>query len=78
MNELRGITPVSTLNEKKPTVYCEEHSFFSSYAESLQEVLAAADWTNVLELGNVLFMARETGRKFSFVATVVVLQMRIT
>ena len=79
MNELRGITPASTLNEKRLTVYCEEHSFFTAYAESLQEVLAAADWTNVLELGNVLFLWRgKTGRKFSFVATVVALQMRIT
>ena len=63
MNELRVITPVSTLNEKRLTVYCEEHSFFTAYAESLQEVLAAADWTNVLELGNVLFMARENRKK---------------
>ena len=63
MNELRVITPVSTLNEKRPTVYCEKHSFFTAYAESLQEVLAAADWTNVLELANVLFMARENGKK---------------
>ena len=63
MNELRVITPVSTLNEKRPTVYCEKHSFFTAYAESLQEVLAAADWTNVLELANVVFMARENGKK---------------
>lgn len=63
MNELRVITPASTLNEERPTVYCEKHSFFTAYAESLQEVLAAADWTNVLELGNVLFMARENRKK---------------
>ena len=49
MNELRVITPVSTLNEEEANSFCEKHSFFTAYAESLQEVLAAADWTNVLE-----------------------------
>ena len=63
MNELRVITPVSTLNEKRPAVYCEKHSFFTAYAESLQEVLAAADWTNVLALCTVLFQAWEKRKK---------------
>ena len=63
MNEIRTMTPMPTLNAKGPTVYCEKHSFFTAYAESLQEVLAAADWTNVLELSNVLFLAREKRKK---------------
>ena len=39
MNEFKMMTPAPALNEKKPIVYCEQHSFFSTYAESLQEVL---------------------------------------
>ena len=63
MNELKIMTPAVAFTEKKPTVYCEQHSFFSSYAEQLQEVLAVSDWTNVLALGTVLFQAWENRKK---------------
>ena len=63
MNEFKIMTPAPALNEKKPIVYCEQHSFFSTYAETLQEVLAVSDWTNVLALSTVLFQAREQRKK---------------
>ena len=77
MNEFKMMTSAPAVVENKPTIYCEQHSFFSSYAETLQDVLAVSDWTSVLELSNVLFVAREKGKKFLFVATAVALQMLI-
>lgn len=63
MNEFKMMTSTPAVIESKPTVYCEQHSFFSSYAETLQDVLAVSDWTTVLELSNVLFFARERRKR---------------
>ena len=63
MNEFKLVTSAPAVIENKPTIYCEQHSFFSSYAEKLQDVLAVSDWSNVLDLSNVLFVARERRKR---------------
>lgn len=64
MNQIPKIDPISE-NSFSEYVFCSQHRFFSDYANRLNTILSAADWSPVLMLAQMILHVRKNrGRVF--------------